>query len=1041
MQPDTADRSASSQGPAASNGSAESNDSADVNAAYARINDIVRQAGELLPAQGPITAFVFLNTLQALEDLPFDEGLKRGARLFGCRPYLAEEQYREKLQRGRIRRSDLAACLQDDLGTAGDEKPCDCCTRFDLRLAMLEFPLRTGPAEELRWFVAETDALSRMRPDVSQEARERFVEETKHWVMRDLRSNHKTGLETPGERVGEKWLEQVAAADLERYDAKQWEAAALQLAWRICRHGVIGLATNAAPLFHATRHRDYLLEACGVDSDLLVHELLIRFCAAFVDQGFADWSLPARNQGFFKAFCTVYGGRGGPPEPWQAGLAEELARLDHEDVGPRESIVESLRQLGVSEGEWDEFLTESLVALRGWAGLLRQNEVRSDRVAVPVPQGTLLEFLAVRLVLERFALRHVAKTSLGFTGPLFELRETALASMHRVGRDDDDQRAFQVFQLAQVLGWTPAQLAKLSRQCWGMLTGEIEAFNGLERRRILHQAFERRFRNQVLDAFTLHTRSEPRTVDNPKFQSVYCIDAREESFRRHLEEIEPEAETFGAPGFFGVAMYYRGASDAHYSTLCPIVVMPQHWVTEEVVYSLEETHKRRARTRKALGAASLQVHSGSRSLAKGALLTAGLGVLASIPLVARVLFPRLTARIRRRASSIMETPVVTRLVLERHQDPPGLEPDHAGFNLTEMTDRAERLLRDIGLTSNFARLVFFFGHGSFCLNNPHKSAYDCGACSGAAGAPNARALAAMLNDRRVRDRLAQRGLNVPDTTIFVGGLHNTCADAITFFDLDLLPRSHRNDFESAVNTLERVCERNAHERCRRFDSAPLNISYQGARRHVENRSEDLAQTRPEFGNATNAICYVGRRSRNRGLYLDRRCFMNSYDPTQDDEQCSILARILAAAVPVCEGINLQYFFSYIDSPGWGAGTKLPHNVTSLLGVMDGAASDLRTGLPWQGVEIHEPVRLLFVLETTPAGILGIMDRNPVIGRILRNGWAQLALLDPHSSKVLHYHRGEFVEHVPEKQELPRAATSTDWYRGWRDHLEFAVIEP
>jgi uncharacterized protein YbcC (UPF0753/DUF2309 family) len=36
--------------------------------------------------------------------------------------------------------------------------------------------------------------------------------------------------------------------------------------------------------------------------------------------------------------------------------------------------------------------------------------------------------------------------------------------------------------------------------------------------------------------------------------------------------------------------------------------------------------------------------------------------------------------------------------------------------------------------------------------------------------------------------------------------------------------------------------------------------------------------------------------------------------------------------PVCSGINLQYFFSYVDPPGWGSGTKLPHNITSLLGV-------------------------------------------------------------------------------------------------------------
>ena len=38
--------------------------------------------------------------------------------------------------------------------------------------------------------------------------------------------------------------------------------------------------------------------------------------------------------------------------------------------------------------------------------------------------------------------------------------------------------------------------------------------------------------------------------------------------------------------------------------------------------------------------------------------------------------------------------------------------------------------------------------------------------------------------------------------------------------------------------------------------------------------------------------------------------------------------------------------------------------------MDGAASDLRPGLPWQMVEIHEPMRILFVVETTPEVALG-----------------------------------------------------------------------
>jgi uncharacterized protein len=184
---------------------------------------------------------------------------------------------------------------------------------------------------------------------------------------------------------------------------------------------------------------------------------------------------------------------------------------------------------------------------------------------------------------------------------------------------------------------------------------------------------------------------------------------------------------------------------------------------------------------------------------------------------------------------------------------------------------------------------------------------------------------------------------------------------------------------------------------------------------------------------------IGRRSRTQGLFMDRRTFLTSYDPTQDDAEGAILTRLLGAAVPVCGGINLEYYFSYVDNVGFGCGTKLPHNITSLLGVMDGAASDLRTGLPWQMVEIHDPVRILFVIETTPELMSRIMDRNPGIGQLCRNGWVQVATLSPHSSQI-HLLRGETFElYQPETTELPQAASSADWYRGWREHLPYAQI--
>jgi uncharacterized protein YbcC (UPF0753/DUF2309 family) len=441
-----------------------------------------------------------------------------------------------------------------------------------------------------------------------------------------------------------------------------------------------------------------------------------------------------------------------------------------------------------------------------------------------------------------------------------------------------------------------------------------------------------------------------------------------------------------------------------------------------------------------IGAAAHGAHIATRTAAIGAILTGIFGVLASIPLVARILFPRLTSRARRALAGLAQRKPPTRLRLERTPECiPGNTGNHIGFSLDEMVGMAERLLRDIGLTDNFCRLVFTIGHGSSSLNNPHKSAYDCGACGGSPGAPNGRAAARVLNDPRVRARLAIRGIAIPETTWFVGGYHNTCTDDVEFFDQDNIPESHASEFGDICREFRKISARNAHERCRRFMSAPLTLSFDEAKLHVEARSEDLAQTRPELGHATNAICYVGRRERTRGLFLDRRAFLTAYDPTQDDQDGTILARTMAAVFPVCGGINLEYYFSHVDAPGYGCGTKLPHNITALLGVMDGAASDLRTGLPRQMTEIHEPVRLLIVCETSAEIIQKVLNGNPQAKQMVENGWVQLAIQHPQSNNIALYNRGRFRDYTPQSDQLPTATSSVNWYRGWRDHLEFAEI--
>lgn len=1004
----------------------------------------ILQLAELLPLQGPITAFAFLNPLQGMEQSSVFESLRQVSEIYGCQPYLSETAYRKRLESGRITESDLAEIVSEECGDSRDTLVGGLTERAALRMSQLLHLVSPATTHELTWILAEADSLKRFDKAIRPGVREQLLRETSSWVA-ELQS--KTTTADTQTTFAINLIRQVSRtggrSTSGQFTEQQWEALCLQLIWKISIARLSALPATAPPPIGPCRVRDVLLEQTGQDCDDMVNEVLVGFCAAFLDQGYAQWQLPERDKGFLAAFCGMFTTPVIGTRRWLHTLPRELESLQSGKVTALQSICDSLIAFGIEANERRVWLRKSLLALRGWAGMLWQTEIRPDRVYRHSPPGTLLEFLAIRLILDRLAAKSVMASSNFMLNGAADLREVVEQKSCQPPKIDNSTefQAFAFLQLAQRHGWSPQLLHQLPDAQFRDLAREIQAFDGLERRRVFQLAFERHLLHQTLDAISVRA-AEPLAVPRQaKFQVVTCIDAREESFRRHLEEVCPEAETFGNAGFFCVPMYYRGAAEAAFTALCPVVIKPANWIVEDVVYALEDSHRQRAAARRMIGRATQRFEFGSRSSLSGAVLTAVLGPLATAPLLGRILFPRLAARMHSTAQQFVAPPAITRLRLERPEGTPaGPHEAGIGFTLSEMVNMSERSLRDIGLTSDFAGLVLFLGHGSTCLNNPHESAYHCGACSGSPGGANARALAAMLNDRRVRRQLQERGLDIPDGTWFVGGLHNTATETVTFYDLELLPSSHVAQLRAVRTVLTQVAERNAHERCRRFESAPLEIDPEAALLHVQERSEDLAQTRPEYGNCTNAVCFVGRRSRIRGLYLDRRSFMMSYDKSQDTPNNMILARILGAVIPVCEGINLLYTLSAMDNRGWGSGTKLPHNVTSLLGVMDGAASDLRPGLPWQGVDIHEPVRLLFVVESTPEAMLQIMDQNPNVAAICRNGWAQLAVLDPHSSRIQRFVDGRFQDYVPAVRTLPSAADSTDWYRGRRDHLPFAMIE-
>ena len=783
-----------------------------------------------------------------------------------------------------------------------------------------------------------------------------------------------------------------------------------------------------ACLARTVAHEEEPVPANAVDE--IIHPWLIRLCSVFLDQGLAYWSMPHREQGFYASVRTLLSHPGGMFPRYLTGLDEEFRRQEYFALSPTDAVLDYLDSSCFHESDWENVLQSELLALPGWAGLMRRIEENPSLAPHEHVPCSLMDFLAVRLTMARVAARRGVAEAVPQESPLKTQEKRRLS------------RAARTYDAARVVSLSADEVTRLSDAEWVAFVSEVKACNGLERRRILHLAYERWHEREILRGLASHRsyRGLSNFKARPVAQVFFCIDEREESARRALEEVDPRVETFGSAGYFGIAVDYKGIDNPRSAAFCPVVVKPQHAVVEQSKPEDSLLLEKRRWRRRLLGGLMLQSFLSSRTLLRGWLSTSALGLLSAVPLIGHLLAPRRYAQLRDWMNKAFLPEPRTELTLMRNTA--GSQGAVAGvlmgFVAAEKTERVASVLGPAGLRRGFARLVVVLGHGSTSLNNPHESAHDCGACGGRRGGPNARLFAAMANRPEVRDELREQGIDIPDDTWFIGGYHDTCSDDIELYDLETLPASHGPDVGRIRKSLDKARALNAQERARRFESCPVDASPEAALRCVEERSEHLAQPRPEYGHCTNSVCIIGRRSLTRGLFLDRRAFLVSYDAGQDTDDRS-LASLLASVVPVCAGISLEYYFSFVDNDRYGCGTKLPHNVTSLAGVMDGHASDLRTGLPWQMVEIHEPMRILFVIETTPERLMRVLKASASLNQLVENRWIRLATIDPTSGAVQVYKNGGFCEFDELVERLPVALSSAEWYRGKIEHLPMAWI--
>ncbi|WP_374428694.1 YbcC family protein [Tabrizicola sp.] len=470
---------------------------------------------------------------------------------------------------------------------------------------------------------------------------------------------------------------------------------------------------------------------------------------------------------------------------------------------------------------------------------------------------------------------------------------------------------------------------------------------------VLQEAAERAHQRKLAALLT-----GPATLSGrPALQAAFCIDVRSEVLRRALESQHDRVETIGFAGFFGLPVAHRPAGTDEVQAHLPALLNPALVSTSHGSDADETATRIKARAKRAWGRfRQAAVSSFAFVEAAG---------------------PAYGGKLVRDALGLGGAGMA-----------PGPMPQiEGGLSAEAKAQMAAAVLRAMSLTQGHARLVLLVGHGAQVTNNPHESAYHCGACCGQTGEVSARLLAQLLNDPETRAGLPALGLTLPEDTLFVAGLHDTVTDKVTLYRDNPAP-GHAADLAQAEAWLAAAGTLARAERALRLPGATGDTLVQ--------RAADWAEVRPEWGLAGCAAFIAAPRSATAGRDLQGRAFLHSYD-WPADKGFGTLELILTAPVVVASWISLQYYGSTVAPELFGGGNKLIHNVVGGIGVVEGNGGLLRPGLPIQTVhdgqsQAHDPLRLSVMVEAPVEAMTEILRKHEGVRQLFDNGWLHLFAL-------------------------------------------------
>lgn len=607
--------------------------------------------------------------------------------------------------------------------------------------------------------------------------------------------------------------------------------------------------------------------------------------------------------------------------------------LNQLPVHAEDAIVKCLTELNVPEAQYVSFLKKSLSQLPGWSGYIKWQAAWQNNPDVSKQEKTILiDFVAIRLSLT--VLLH----------PEIHLHE----------------RMKQPTQ--------PTQHPMIARI------------------KTIEQHYQSHLIPRLLTKATTMTTAKK---TSPDVQLIFCIDVRSEPFRRQLEMLGAY-ETLGFAGFFGLPVRLHDYNSGSVTDSCPVLLKPRYDIHETPCGNHACSEKQYVQGKRMLEGLTEMYQQLKYNFATPFALVETLGAWCGLFMLSKTLKPMATISLLNQWVEKIKPTLNTQPIVDMRP-----HDHHNGMTASEQALYAETVLRIMGLTKQFGKLVILCGHGSSTQNNPYASGLDCGACGGNHGGGNAKVLAAILNNSSIRASLSERGIYIPTETQFLAAEHNTTTDNMMIFEDPTQPMLHQDVMRQLKHHLNQAKANNAASRVTYFDvSSSMNPITE-----TQRRSQDWSEVRPEWGLARNAAFIVAPRHLTKSLDLEGRSFLHSYDWTQD-ETLTALETILTAPMVVAEWINTQYLFSTIDNVTYGSGSKVTQNVTGKLGVMQGNGSDLMHGLPLQSVNAtdtlnhHQPQRLLTVIYAPRERVRTIIERQDSLKTLFFNAWVHLIVIEP-----------------------------------------------